>query len=130
MYKIQVKSKEDYASASTFQTSVTIKPNDKDVERHLTNLFDRENYYLSVYQNPIFWFINSSPIFVYIGKYESDFDVSSRLLKIEQKMKYSFKKIIHRKYFESSVEKVLKNFLEKQLMHFKRCRNSSLLENV
>src|SRR5699024_4039659 len=104
MYDIQIKSIEKYNFSNLFKISIIIQVNNREVSRRLTQILDNDDYYLCFYQNPFFWFVNLSPMIVYIRRYQSEMDSSNQLLKINKKMNYSFKRKSHCKYFKRAVQ--------------------------
>ena len=96
----------------------------------LANYLNKEDYYLCFYQNPFFWFVNLSPMIVYIRRYQSEMDSSNQLLKINKKMNYSFKRKSHCKYFKRAVKNVLTNFIEKHLVDSNKTTNTFISDEI
>lgn len=123
MYDIHVTSNENQLSDLPFQTSIIITTDNSKVEKQLTQILSQDDYFLTIYQNPIFWFVNFSPMYVYIRKYESDTVSSNQLIKMNEEIIFSFKRKIHRKYFENVVTGVLTKFFDKKLADLKKEEN-------
>lgn len=113
IYDIQVTSNTDSSLEKPFQTYIKITANNRKEKDQLSEVFHQDDYFLITYQNPIFWLVNLSPMYVCIRKYQSDMDSSNQLIKVNEEMVFNFKRKSHRKYFERVVVGVLTKFIDR-----------------